>query len=178
MSFGRRPARTVTPPRLLAGSGLGSDPSPHSDGNKPGGPVLVCYHILAVAPAPHPLRRPATKHPRRHERRSCGRRECGWFQVVANHAVLGLGHVLRLGVLGSDGGDLLAVVLGNGCRCIDRHAGGAQRGDSARQEGTAPLAPFPRSFIHIPNFIGMLQEDMKVDALAARPLPGFLARPR
>jgi hypothetical protein len=56
--------------------------------------------------------------------------------------VFGLGRVLRLGVLGTGGGDLLAVVAGNGCRCIDRHARDAQHSEGARQEGTAPLAPF------------------------------------
>ena len=45
------------------------------------------------------------------------------------------------------------------------------------KEGTAPLAPFPRSFIHIPSFIGRLPEYMKVDALAVR-FPGFPTRPR
>jgi len=79
--------------------------------------------------------------------------------------------MLRLGVLDNDGDDLLAVVVGNGCGCIDRHAGDAQYGDSTRQEGTAPLAPFPGSFIHNPNFIGVLLEYMKVDALAARSFP-------
>jgi hypothetical protein len=127
------------------------DPLPHSDGDKPGGPVLVCYHILAEAPAPHSLRRPAAGHTRRRKRRRCRRRECRGIQLVADHAVFGLGHMLRLGVLDNDGDDLRAVAVGNGCGCIDRHAGDAQHSDSTRQEGAAPLAPFPRSFIHIPT---------------------------
>ena len=42
-------AQIVTPSRLLAVPASVRDPSPHSDDDKPGGPVFVCCHILTVA---------------------------------------------------------------------------------------------------------------------------------
>jgi hypothetical protein len=87
-------------------------------------------------------------------------------------------------MLGNDGGDLLAVV-------VETAADASIGMQAAHSAVTAPARKAPHlwhlfltrsstspTLSECCRFIGMLPEDMKVDALAARSLPGFPARPR